>query len=62
MARNWLDQFVKDGTVSPDQLVEAEEMAGNLGITPEEALMKSGNPARLKEMIAKSSDGRPSGF
>ena len=30
MARNWLDQFVKDGTVSPDQLAEAEEMAGNL--------------------------------
>lgn len=31
-------------------------------VAPEEALMKSNNPSRLKEMIAKSSDGRPSGY
>ena len=40
MARNWLDQFVKDGTVSADQLSEAEDMASSLGITPEDALVK----------------------
>ena len=31
-------------------------------VVREDALMKSGNPAQLKEMIAKSSDGRPRGF
>ena len=56
MARNWLDQFVKDGTVSPDQLAEAEEMAGNLGITPEDALMKLGyvDEGRVGQAKAKA--------
>ncbi len=56
MARNWLDQFVKDGTVSPDQLQEAEEMAGSLGITPEDALMKLGyvDEGRVGQAKAKA--------
>jgi type IV pilus assembly protein PilB len=38
--QNWLEQFVEDGTISADQLAEAEEMAGRQGIAPEEALVR----------------------
>lgn len=41
-AHNWLQQFVDDGTISGDQLMEAEDMAGSLGITPEDALVRLG--------------------
>ena len=56
MARNWLDQFVKDGTVSADQLGEAEDMASSLGITPEDALMKLGyvDEGRIGQAKAKA--------
>ena len=36
----FLQRFVDDGTISTDQLMEAEGMAGSLGITAEEALVK----------------------
>ncbi len=40
MAGDWLQQFVDDGTISADQLREAEEMASSLGIGVESALVK----------------------
>ncbi|MGE0376948.1 MAG: GspE/PulE family protein, partial [Planctomycetaceae bacterium] len=40
MAGDWLQQFVDDGTISADQLREAEEMASSLGIPVEVALVK----------------------
>ncbi|QDU41369.1 Type II/IV secretion system protein [Maioricimonas rarisocia] len=40
--QNWLQQFVDDGTISSDQLGEAEEMANSLGIAVEDALIKLG--------------------
>ena len=40
MAGDWLQQFVNDGTISADQLREAEEMASSLGIPVESALVK----------------------
>lgn len=39
---DWLYQFVEDGIISADQLEEAIGMANNLGIVPEEALVKLG--------------------
>jgi len=39
---DWLQQFVEEGRISPDQLDEAHGMAGSLGITAEEALGKLG--------------------
>ena len=38
--RDWLQQFVDNGTISADQLKEAEEMAASLGIAPEDALVR----------------------
>jgi type IV pilus assembly protein PilB len=40
--RDWLHQLIKDGVISRDQLSEAEDMAGSLGIRPEDALVKLG--------------------
>ena len=40
MARDWLQQFVKDGTISKDQLEEATRWPRSLGIAPEDALVK----------------------
>lgn len=37
---SWLQKFVDDGTISPDQLEEAKGMGRSLGITTEEALIK----------------------
>jgi type IV pilus assembly protein PilB len=43
MAGNdFLEQFVQDGTISTDQLEEAVGMARNMGILPEDALVKMG--------------------
>lgn len=43
MAGNdWLYQFVEDGTISGDQLEEAIGMARNMGVMPEDALVKLG--------------------
>ncbi len=42
MAGDWLEQFVDDGTISADQLHEADEMANSLGIPIERALVKLG--------------------
>ena len=42
MAADWLNHLVEDGTISADQLAEAEDMAANLGIKPEDALIKQG--------------------
>lgn len=56
MARDWLERFVKDGTISKDQLEEAHEMASSLGLSPEEALVKLGyvDEARLGEAKAQA--------
>ncbi|MBX3437884.1 MAG: Flp pilus assembly complex ATPase component TadA, partial [Planctomycetaceae bacterium] len=40
MAGDWLQQFVDDGTISADQLREAEGMASKLGISVESALVR----------------------
>ena len=40
MATGWLNKFVEDGTIGPDQLTEAQDMAVNLGVTVEESLVK----------------------
>ncbi|REJ83819.1 MAG: type II/IV secretion system protein [Planctomycetota bacterium] len=40
--RDWLRQFVDNGTISEDQLKEAEEMAASMGIATEDALVKLG--------------------
>ncbi|MFQ5734999.1 MAG: GspE/PulE family protein [Planctomycetaceae bacterium] len=42
MAADWLQKLVADGIIGPDQLVEAEQMGANLGITTDEALVKLG--------------------
>ncbi|MEX2286877.1 MAG: GspE/PulE family protein [Planctomycetaceae bacterium] len=42
MAADWLHRLVDDGIISSEQLAEAEEMAANLGIKPEDALIKQG--------------------
>lgn len=40
--RDWLERFVDDGTISSSQLEEAHSLAANLGITPEDALVRLG--------------------
>lgn len=55
-----LEQGAAEGKQSMNQALA--DLVKRKIVAPEEALMKSGNPARLKEMIAKSSDGRPSGY
>ncbi|MEZ6057743.1 MAG: ATPase, T2SS/T4P/T4SS family [Planctomycetaceae bacterium] len=40
MARDWLQQFVDDGTISADQLREAEGMGKGMGLTVEQALVR----------------------
>lgn len=55
MAGNdWLQQFVDDGTISADQLVEAIDVAAAGGIMPEDALIKLGyvDEARIGEAKA----------
>ncbi|MCH8829442.1 MAG: Flp pilus assembly complex ATPase component TadA, partial [Planctomycetes bacterium] len=42
MAAEWLEKLVEEKIISKDQLTEAEEMASNLGITPDDALVKLG--------------------
>jgi type IV pilus assembly protein PilB len=42
MAADWLQKLVADGIVGPDQLEEARDLAGSLGITAEDALVKQG--------------------
>ncbi|MEZ6132066.1 MAG: GspE/PulE family protein [Planctomycetaceae bacterium] len=39
---DWLERFVQDGTIGPDQLEESRQMAANLGITVEDALVRLG--------------------
>ena len=40
MASDFLEKLVEDGVISRDQLAEAQQMAANVGITTEEALVK----------------------
>jgi type IV pilus assembly protein PilB len=40
MASEWLNKLVKNGIVSPDQLLEAEQLGASLGITTDDALIK----------------------
>jgi type IV pilus assembly protein PilB len=56
MARDWLEGFVKDGTISKDQLQEARDMASGMGIGPEDALVKLGyvEEARIGSAKAKA--------
>ena len=42
MAEDYLQRLVEDGTISEDQLNEAEEMASNLGISVADALVRLG--------------------
>jgi type IV pilus assembly protein PilB len=42
MAADWLERLVDDDVISAAQLAEAEEMAANLGIKPEDVLVKQG--------------------
>ncbi len=39
---DWLQRFVDDGTIGESQLEEARQMASQLGITPEDALIRLG--------------------
>lgn len=39
---DWLERFVQDGTIGESQLEEARQMAANLGITAEDALVRLG--------------------
>ena len=54
--RDWLHQFVQDGTISKDQLKEAQEAAASLGISVEDALVKLEyvEPARINEAKARA--------
>jgi type IV pilus assembly protein PilB len=54
MAADWLQKLVNDGIISSDQLAEAEGMAGNLGISPDEALVKLDyvSPAQMGQVQA----------
>lgn len=57
MAGNdWLYQFVEDGTISSDQLDEAVGMARNIGVLPEDALVKLGyvDPSVIASAKAKA--------
>jgi type IV pilus assembly protein PilB len=42
MAEDYIQKLVKDGIISRDQLVEAEQLASNLGISIDEALSRLG--------------------
>ena len=55
-----LEQGATEGKQSMNQALA--DLVKRKIVVREDALMKSGNPAQLKEMIAKSSDGRPHGF
>lgn len=54
--RDWLQAFVKDGTISKDQLMEAQDMAGSLGIAIEDALVRLEyvDAGRIAEAKAKA--------
>ena len=39
---DWLNQFVNDGTIGESQLEEARNMAANLGLPVEDALVRLG--------------------
>lgn len=54
MADDILKKLVKDGVISKDQLQEANQLASNLGIRPEEALVKLGyvDPNEISSMQA----------
>ncbi len=56
MAGDWLQQFVDDGTISADQLREAEEMASSLGIAVESALVKLEYVGEARLAQAKSQE------
>ena len=40
--QDWLNRFVDDGTIGESQLEEARNMAANLGIPAEDALVRRG--------------------
>ena len=50
----WLYQFVDDGTISADQLTEAESMGVSMGIATEDALVKLGYTEADRLMQAKA--------
>ncbi len=54
MAAPWLQKLVNEGIIGPDQLEEAEGMARNLGISPDEALVKQGyvSPVQMAQAQA----------
>jgi type IV pilus assembly protein PilB len=54
MPADWLQQFINDGTISADQLREAEDMASSLGLPVETALVKLGYVEEGRLAQAKS--------
>lgn len=59
--RDWLQQFIQDGTISKDQLAEANDAAGSLGIPVEDALVRLEyvDPVRINEAKAQAYGFRP---
>lgn len=54
MAKDYLEEFVQDGTISRDQLHEAEGMARSQGIPVEEALVRLGYMEEADLLRAKA--------
>lgn len=54
MAKDYLEEFVQDGTISRDQLHEAEGMARSQGISVEEALVRLGYMEEADLLRAKA--------
>lgn len=55
MAAPWLQKLVSEGIIGPDQLEEADGMARNLGISPDEALVKQGYVSPVQMAQAQAS-------
>ena len=59
MSGDWLQQFIDDGTISADQLNEAEAIARNMGIPVEKALVQQGY---IEEEVLAQAKARQFGF
>src|SRR5262245_25197771 len=55
MADDWIQKLVKDGEISKEQLGEAKDLAGKLGIKIEDALLKLEyvSPSQIGQAQAK---------
>lgn len=52
MSADWLQKLVKQGTISSDQLAEADDMASNMGISTADALVRLGYVSGI--LVAKT--------